>query len=281
MSGDLFIVSLPIGHPDDLTARARAVLERVALVAAEDTRTTGRLLDSIGLRNTLLSYHDHNESARTEQLLERLRQGEDVALVSDAGTPLISDPGYRIVRACHEAGIRVVPVPGASAALAALVCAGLPSDRFCFEGFLPARGKARSDQVARLAAADCTSVIYEAPGRIADLLEQLEQQAGPDREATLCRELTKRFETVRHGTLSGLRAFVEADDNQQRGEIVLVLGPAPPQTHGDEQLLALGGLLLSELPVSRAAKILAAWSGRKRNDCYRLLENAGDGHRGS
>ena len=281
MSGTLFIVSLPIGHPDDLSARARSVLESVALVAAEDTRTSGRFLDTLGLRKTLLSYHDHNEQARSEQLLTRLQQGEDVALVSDAGTPLISDPGYRIVRACHEAGVRVSPVPGASAALAALVASGLPSDRFCFEGFLPARGKARADQVARVAASDCTSILYEAPGRIADLLDRLEQAAGPHREATLCRELTKHFETVRHGTLAALRAFVGADANQQRGEIVLVLAPAASEGPGDEQLLALGRLLLSELPVSRAARLLAAWSGRKRNDCYRLLENAGDGESGN
>lgn len=276
MPGTLFIVSLPIGHPDDLTARARSVLQHVALVAAEDTRNAGRVMDSLGLRKSLVSYHDHNEQARTEQLLGRLQQGEDVALVSDAGTPLISDPGYRIVRACHQAAIPVVPVPGASAALAALVSAGLPSDRFCFEGFLPSRGKARADQVARVAAADCTSLIYEAPGRILDLLEQLNQHAGPEREATLCRELTKRFETVRHGTLAELLEFVASDSNQQRGEIVLVLGPAPAVGAMDQQLLALGRLLLDELPVSRAARVLAAWSGRRKAELYAMLENAGD-----
>lgn len=277
MSGALFIVSLPIGHPDDITARARAVLAQADLVAAEDTRNAGRVLDQLGLRKPLLSYHDHNEQERVARMLERLQAGESIALVSDAGTPLVSDPGYRIVRACHDAGVPVVPVPGASALLAALVAAGLPSDRFCFEGFLAPRGRARREQVARIAGRDCTSILYEAPGRILDLLVLLEEAAGPDREVALCRELTKHYETVRRGTLADLRAWVAEDANQQRGEIVLVLGPASGSRAGEQDLRELGQLLLEELPASRAARVLAGFSGRKRNEMYQLLENLADG----
>lgn len=272
MSGVLHIVSTPVGNLADISQRACDILRQVDAVAAEDTRHAGKLLDALGIRQKLVSYHDHNEQQRTVQLVARLASGDNLALVSDAGTPLISDPGYRLVRACHEAGIRVIPVPGASALLAALVVAGLPTDRFVFEGFLPSKGGGRKTALRRLAACDATSILYEAPHRILVLLDGLRREAGDDRQAVLCRELTKQFETVLPGTLAALHAAVTADSNQQRGEIVLLLGPAPQQTQDEAALRELARLLRGELPASRAAKVLAAWSGRKRSDVYAWLE---------
>jgi 16S rRNA (cytidine1402-2'-O)-methyltransferase len=272
MAGTLFIVSTPIGNLADFTERAREVLAQVDVVAAEDTRTTGRLLDSAGVRARLLSYHDHNEESRTVQLLERLLDGDNVALVSDAGTPLISDPGYRLVKACHEAQVPVVPVPGASALLAALVVAGLPTDRFLFAGFLPAKGKAREQALEQLAAEPVTTVVYESPRRLVSLVEGLCQQCGGERQVVLCRELTKRFETVISGSLADLAARLAADSDQLRGEMVLVLSPAPAARTADADLVPLARLLLAELPVSRAARVLAQWTGRPRAEMYRMLE---------
>lgn len=276
MSGVLHIVSTPVGNLDDITRRALAVLAEVDAVAAEDTRHTGRLLDELGIRQNLISYHDHNEQERTPQLLERLQRGDNLALVSDAGTPLVSDPGYRLVRACHQAGIRVVPVPGASALLAALVVAGLPTDRFVFEGFLPSKGSGRHAALRRISESAVTSVIYEAPHRILTLLDELKEVVEPSREVVLCRELTKHFETVLPGSVGDIRDKVAADSNQQRGEIVLLVAPAPAQVVDDAELARLARLLLAELPASRAAKVLAAWSGRKKNELYGWLESLGD-----
>jgi 16S rRNA (cytidine1402-2'-O)-methyltransferase len=272
MSGVLHIVSTPVGNLDDITRRALQVLAEVDAIAAEDTRHTARLLDELGIRQTLISYHDHNEQERTPQLIERMQRGENLALVSDAGTPLVSDPGYRLVRACHQAGIRVIPIPGASALLAALVVAGLPTDRFVFEGFLPSKGAGRSAALRRISESAATSMIYEAPHRILTLLDELMALLEPQREVVLCRELTKHFETVLPGSIGEIRDKAAADSNQQRGEIVLLVAPAPERTVDDAELARLGRLLLAELPASRAAKVLAAWSGRKKNDLYGWLE---------
>lgn len=271
----LHIVSTPVGNLDDITRRALAVLASVDVIAAEDTRHTARLLEELGIRQTLVSYHDHNEQERTPQLVERLQRGEQVALVSDAGTPLVSDPGYRLVRACHQAGIRVVPVPGASALLAALVVAGLPTDRFVFEGFLPVKGSGRTAALRRVAESAATSVLYEAPHRILTLLDELGAVLEAGREVVLCRELTKHFETVLPGTLAAVRDRVAADSNQQRGEIVLLVAPAPARTVDDAELARLARLLLEELPASRVARVLAGWSGRKRNEIYSWLGQLG------
>ncbi|MEE4249855.1 MAG: 16S rRNA (cytidine(1402)-2'-O)-methyltransferase [Alcanivoracaceae bacterium] len=276
MSGMLHIVSTPVGNLDDITRRALAVLAEVDAVAAEDTRHTGRLLDELGIRQSLISYHDHNEQERTPQLIERLLRGDNLALVSDAGTPLVSDPGYRLVRACHQAGIRVVPVPGASALLAALVVAGLPTDRFIFEGFLPSKGSGRNAALRRISESAVTSVVYEAPHRILTLLDELTESLEAGREVVLCRELTKHFETVLPGSVADIRDKVAADSNQQRGEIVLLVAPASERTVDDAELARLARLLLAELPASRAAKVLAAWSGKKKNELYGWLETLAD-----
>ncbi len=273
--GTLYIVSTPIGNLDDISARAVQVLGEVDVVAAEDTRHSARLLEQLGLQKFLLSYHDHNEEGRSADLIRRLAAGERVALISDAGTPLISDPGYRLVHDCQQAGIRVVPIPGASAVLSALVVSGLPSDRFSFEGFAPAKGAARETFLRRIGASATTSILYEAPHRILTLLESLAAIVEPERDLVLCRELTKRFETVLRGTASELLDKVRADSDQQRGEMVLLVAPAAVQQETDQQLEKLGRLLLEELPLSRAARVLAGWSGRKRNDVYRLLEQWG------
>ncbi len=274
--GSLYVVSTPIGNLEDISHRARTVLEAVDAVVAEDTRHAGRLLQHLDVRAERVAYHEHNERERTPALVARLEAGEDLALISDAGTPLISDPGYRLVRAAHGAGIRVIPIPGASALLAALAAAGLPTDEFHFQGFPPSRGAAREQAIRTLASRRCTSVVYEAPHRLPALLQALETEAGPEREVVLARELTKRFETLITGTLSEVRARVDADRDQRRGEMVLVLAGAPAAETADETLEPLARELLRELPASRAARVLATWSGRPRRQLYRWLEELGE-----
>ena len=272
MSGTLFIVSTPIGHLDDITRRAIDVLAAVDWIAAEDTRHSQRMLDQLGIRSRMISCHDHNESQRSDELVARLQGGEQGALISDAGTPLISDPGYRLVRACQEAQVSVVPIPGASALLAALAAAGQPSDRFLFEGFVPAKGAPRQQAIARLAALSVTSIIYEAPHRVLSFLETLKELVEKDREITLCRELTKQFETIRRGPVGEICDWVASDSNQRRGELVLVLSPVAQSSSWTDKDEALAKSLLTELPVSRVAKIMAAHTGLKRQELYALLE---------
>ena len=272
MSGTLFIVSTPIGHLDDITRRAIDVLAAVDWIAAEDTRHSQRMLDQLGIRSRMISCHDHNESQRSDELVARLHSGEQGALISDAGTPLISDPGYRLVRACQEAQVNVVPIPGASALLAALAAAGQPSDRFLFEGFVPAKGAPRQQAIERLAALSVTSIIYEAPHRVLSFLEALTGLVEKDREITLCRELTKQFETIRRGPVGEICDWVASDSNQRRGELVLVLSPVAQSSSWTDKDEALAKSLLTELPVSRVAKIMAAHTGLKRQELYALLE---------
>jgi 16S rRNA (cytidine1402-2'-O)-methyltransferase len=271
MTGSLFVVSTPIGNLDDISTRARVVLESVDWVACEDTRHSGLLLSQLGISARLISYHDHNEQQRSDDLLARLQAGETGALISDAGTPLLSDPGYILVRACQQAGVQVVPVPGASALLAALAVAGLPTDRFLFQGFLPARGAARQKALTEVLQQPVTVVLYEAPHRLLSLLEEIANQA-PEHELVLCRELTKRFETVLRLPAAALLEKVRTDDNQQRGEMVLLVAPADKTTTSREEMNELARLLLKELPASRVARVLAAWSGEKRQSLYQWLE---------
>ncbi len=280
--GTLYVVATPIGNLGDLATRAREILGGVQRVAAEDTRHTRTLLQQFGIAAILVSLHEHNEEAACGELVERLAAGESVALVSDAGTPLLSDPGYRLVRRAREHGIAVRPVPGPSAITAALSVAGLPTDRFAFEGFLPPKSAARRRRLEALAAHTGTLVFFEAPHRILATLEDIRLVLGEERELVIARELTKRFETVLAGTAGAVHERVAADPDQQRGEIVLLVHGAPPRpaTAGLEPEVArVVETLAAELPLKQAAALAAAITGEKKNRLYRhALEAARPPH---
>jgi 16S rRNA (cytidine1402-2'-O)-methyltransferase len=267
--GTLYLVATPIGNLADLSARAKSVLGQVALVAAEDTRHSGQLLASLGIKVALLSLHAHNEHERSERVLARLRAGESVALICDAGTPLIADPGYTLVAEARAGGIPVVPVPGPCAAITALMAAGLPTDRFCFEGFLPAKAGARRARLESLAREPRTLVIYEAPHRIGESLAELAAVFGA-RRACLARELTKLHESFYEGTLPELATRAGADRDLSRGELVIVIAGAPEAPAGDAELERLLAALLTDLPVSRAVELAATISGEGRKRLYPL-----------
>ena len=273
----LHVVATPIGNLGDLSPRAQQVLRAVAAVCAEDTRRSGQLLAHFGIGTPLLALHEHNEQQLAERLVARLLAGESLALVSDAGTPLVSDPGYRLVRAARAAGVKVSPVPGPSALVAALSVAGLPSDRFTFEGFLPAKASARRERLAALAGEPRTLVFYESSHRIEESLADLRAAFGDDRPAVLARELTKLFETVLDGTLADLHARVAADADQRKGEFVLVV-----QGVGEDAdaKLAEGrrvhAVLARQLPPSTAAKLAAEITGAPRKALYGAGAGADD-----
>jgi 16S rRNA (cytidine1402-2'-O)-methyltransferase len=267
--GTLHVVATPIGNLGDLSPRALDTLRTVAAVCAEDTRHTRQLLAHFGLERPLVALHQHNEDAQAAQLVARLQAGESLALVSDAGTPLVSDPGFRVVRAARAAGIKVSPVPGACAAIAALSVAGLPSDRFAFEGFLPAKASARRERLSRLAAEPRTLLFYESAHRIDEALEDMVAAFGAQRRAVLARELTKLFETVLDGPLAELLAKVQADPNQRKGEFVVMVEGAGDDA--DARLAEgkrLYAKLAEHLPPSTAAKLAAELSGAPRKALY-------------
>ncbi|HEY5803294.1 MAG TPA: 16S rRNA (cytidine(1402)-2'-O)-methyltransferase [Lysobacter sp.] len=267
--GTLHVVATPIGNLGDLTARALETLKTVSAICAEDTRHTRQLLAHFGLERPLLALHQHNEEAQAAQLVARLRSGESLALVSDAGTPLVSDPGFRLVRAARAAGIRVSPVPGACAAIAALSVAGVPSDRFVFEGFLPAKGSARRERLSRLVGEPRTLIFYESAHRIEESLVDLAAAFGDDRVAVVGRELTKLFETVLDGTLGELRARVAADANQRKGEfVVIVKGAGDDADASIAEGRRLYAKLSEHLKPSQAAKLAAELSGAPRKALY-------------
>ena len=273
MSGTLYVVATPIGNLEDLTSRARQVLAEVDLVAAEDTRHTGRLLSTIGAKPALLALHDHNEEQACGTVIDALRGGKDVALVSDAGTPLISDPGYRLVRAAHADNVRVVPIPGASAMTAALSAAGLATDRFCFEGFPPAKRAARRKWLAALAAEQRTIVFYESVHRIADCLADMVEVFGADREAFMGRELTKLHEQCVQASLGDLQSRVADGAIPVKGEFVLAVAGTvadeAPAVDVDRLLTLLG----ESLGPKDASRIAAELTGQKKNALYdRILE---------
>ncbi|SEI59502.1 16S rRNA (cytidine1402-2'-O)-methyltransferase [Azotobacter beijerinckii] len=278
MPGTLYVVATPIGNLDDITARALRVLRDVALIAAEDTRHSARLLQHFGIATPLAACHEHNERDHGGRFLARLQAGEDVALISDAGTPLISDPGFHLVRQARAAGIRVVPVPGPCALIAALSAAGLPSDRFVFEGFLPAKAAGRLARLEQLKEEPRTLIFYEAPHRLLECLGDLERTMGVDRLAVLARELTKTFETFRSLPLGELRAWVAEDSNQQRGECVLLVAgwQPPPEEAVSAAALRVLDLLLKEVPLKRAAALAAEITGVRKNLLYQAaLERQG------
>ncbi|HET7331670.1 16S rRNA (cytidine(1402)-2'-O)-methyltransferase [Dyella sp.] len=268
-AGCLWVVATPIGHRDDISARAIETLRKVALIAAEDTRHSRPLMLQHNIGTPLVALHEHNEREAVAAIVRRLEQGESVALISDAGTPLISDPGFRLVRAAREAGIRCIPVPGACAAIATLSVAGLPSDRFVFEGFLPPKSAARRSRLEELAGDPRTLIFYESSHRIVESLTDMRDVFGAEREAVLARELTKLFETVIGEPLSQLLARVTEDPNQQRGEcVVLVAGRGDDADAKLVEGQRVFAILREELPPAKAAKLAAAITGASRKMLY-------------
>jgi 16S rRNA (cytidine1402-2'-O)-methyltransferase len=280
-AGTLYVVATPIGNLGDLSTRAKEVLAGVHQIAAEDTRHSRHLLQACGIATPLTSLHEHNETRKSDELIARLQAGESIALISDAGTPLISDPGFELVLAARARGVPVVVVPGPCAAIAALSIAGLPTDRFAFEGFLPAKSSARRAQLESLKDDARTLVFYEAPHRLSEVLRDLRDVLGNERPAAVCRELTKRFETIYTGALDDLTRRAEADADMSRGEIVLVVGGSSRGARDtaaidSEQLLRA---LAEELPPSQAAKIAAKLTGLKRADLYERARELGGSRR--
>ena len=274
-AGILFVVSTPIGNMGDFSFRAVETLRAVDAVLAEDTRHSRPLLERYGIATPLESYHEHNEARQTPRLVARLQGGARLALVSDAGTPILSDPGARLVEAAAAAGVRIVPVPGASALLAALVAAALPAERFTFFGFLPRKGRERRDAVAELVALRHTAILYEAPGRTADTLQELAAAGAAERGCAVARELTKQFEEIRRGTVAALAAYYGS--SAPRGEVVIVLGGAPAVAPDEDAARAEARRLRAGGARARdVAAAIAARFGVPRNVAYRLAQDAGD-----
>lgn len=266
--GTLYIVATPIGNLGDWSQRAQEILSQVALIAVEDTRHSSKLLSHFGIQTPMLAYHEHNEKQASEKLLARLLAGDSVALISDAGTPLISDPGYPLVSLAHAEGIRVSPIPGPSAVIAALSASGLPTDRFVFEGFLPSKQQARKGRLMALQRDSRTLVFYESPHRIVASLEDMTDVLGGERLAVLARELTKSYETIKQARLAELTGWVASDSYQAKGEIVVMVHGAQatgPEAAEAERVLTI---LLKSLPVKEAASLAAEITGAKKNALY-------------
>lgn len=265
----LYVVATPIGNLEDITERAKRILAEVDLIAAEDTRHTAQLLTHLNIRTSLTSYHDHNESVASRSLIDLIKSGKDVALVSDAGTPLIADPGYRLVRLAREEGIKVVPVPGPSAVIAALCVAGLPTDKFTYHGFLPAKTKALEDFLQKQKHETGTLVFYESPHRLVKTIQAIEKVFGASRLLVVARELTKTFEQVSFGTISETRQRIESGEITVKGEFVLLLqGQQEVESNWDEHELLRA--LLAELPIGKAADIASRLTGRPKKDLYKI-----------
>jgi 16S rRNA (cytidine1402-2'-O)-methyltransferase len=268
MARTLYVVATPIGNLRDITLRALDVLGEADIIAAEDTRNTATLTSHYGLTARLASLHAHNERQRADEVIGWLAAGKRVALVTDAGTPTISDPGALLVRAVIDAGFPVVPIPGASAVIAALSASGLAASQWMFCGFLPATAGARAKEIERLRTIGCALVFYEAPHRIAAMLDALAAALGPERRLIIARELTKRFETIHRSSLGDAAAWLAADSNRERGEFVLIVEPAPPpaaESDSDDALLAA---LLAELPLAQSVRIAVAATAQPRNRIY-------------
>ncbi|WP_334325744.1 16S rRNA (cytidine(1402)-2'-O)-methyltransferase [Gilliamella apicola] len=267
----LYIVATPIGNLDDITLRAIDTLKRVDLIAAEDTRHSGLLLQHLGIKARLYSLHDHNEQEKAQVLIEKLQAGLSIALISDAGTPLINDPGYHLVKACRENGIKVVPIPGACAAIAALSVAGLPSDKFIYEGFLPAKSKARQDSLASLITEPRTMIFYESTHRLLETLKDMQTIFGADKQIVLAKELTKTWETIVSLPVNELIDWLNQDASRQKGEFVLIVaGYTENNKDIDPKAINTLKLLQKELPLKKAAAITAEIYGLKKNQLYQI-----------
>ena len=268
----LYVVATPIGNLGDMTPRAVEILNSVALIAAEDTRHSGRLMAHFNIKTPMISVHDHNERQREQTILDKLASGDSIALISDAGTPLISDPGFIVARAVRDAGYKVVPVPGCSAVFTALCASGVPTDRFIFEGFLPAKRSGRQQQLSQFVSETRTVIFYESTHRILDSLQDMIEVFGGNRHVVLARELTKTFETIHGDSLDNLLVWIKADANQQKGEfVVLVQGVEPVLSEGPSvETLRILDLLIEELPLKQAAALAAKITGEKKNALYQI-----------
>ena len=266
----LYVVATPIGNLQDMTPRAVEVLQQVDLIAAEDTRHSARLMSHFGIDTRLISVHEHNERQRIETIVHKLSEGASIALISDAGTPVISDPGYVVVKGVREAGFKVVPVPGCVAFVTALSAAGLATDRFIFEGFLPHKSSARKQHLSQFIDESRTVVFYESPHRILSSLEDMQAVFGESRRVAIARELTKTYETIYTDTIGNVIAWMSVDANQQKGEFVVIVEgkPATKEVQLDAKALAVLDVLLAELPASQAASLAAKITGLKKKVLY-------------
>lgn len=269
-SGSLYVVATPIGNLKDLSPRAAEVLAQAQLLLAEDTRSAGKLLQAFGItRRPMHAFHEHNERRATPGILARLREGCDVALISEAGTPLVSDPGFHLVRTALEAGVRVIPIPGPCALISGLVVSGLPTDRFVFEGFLPAKSIARRSRLEDLRHESRTMVFFEAPHRILASLHDMQAIFGPERGVTLAREISKTHETVHRGTLTGIRRWASQDPSQRKGEITLVVQGAQADSERGNEAFRVLSVLLKYLPARAAVAATHEITGARKNALYR------------
>lgn len=271
-NGILYVVATPIGNLDDMTPRAIATLQNVDTILAEDTRHSGGLLKKFGITTPARAYHDHNEQQLVPELIKRLQAGENMALISDAGTPLVSDPGYHLLNLAQQAGINIVPVPGASALIAALSVCGLPSDRFTFNGFLPAKQKARQKKCQELKTETATQIFYEAPHRLTECINDLNEVFGSDRHVCIARELTKIYETIRTGTLAELSQWLDQNPGQCRGEIVIVVEGNHEEKTVDGEDQRVLEVLLEYLSPSQAVAAAVKITGGKKNQLYKLAQ---------
>lgn len=271
--GNLYIVATPIGNLDDITIRALNILRTVDYIAAEDTRHSGNLLKHFGIISKLIALHNFNEKQQSASLIKLLQEGNEVALISDAGTPLISDPGYHLVAEVRKAGINIIPIPGACAAMTALCASGLPTDKFVFEGFLPAKTMARNKRLLDLKIETRTTIYYEAPHRVLSTITAMLEVFGADRQAVIARELTKKFETIHSDNLSAIKTWLETDPNQQKGEfVILVHGNKRPSSQEiSVETLNLLTILAAELPPNQAASLASKITGASKNILYKNL----------
>lgn len=269
-TASLYIVATPIGNLGDMVPRAIEILQSVNVIVAEDTRHSRKLLQHFGISTALLSFHDHSSTREAENILKRLMTGESVAMISDAGTPLISDPGYQLVALAHQNNIPVIPVPGPCAATVALSASGLPTDRFWFEGFLPAKTSARKQRLTELASLQATLIFYEAPHRIMELFIDLDEIFGAERRCCMARELTKQFETIRNGSIADIRQFIAGDANQQRGEFVILIAAQDKHIARelDDESERVLDILLDELSVKQASALAAKITGKSKRTLY-------------
>lgn len=269
-AGTLYVVATPIGNLGDMVPRAQEILQTVQAIVAEDTRHSKKLLQHFGIQTPLQSFHDHSSAHEAQAIIKRLLAGDSIAIITDAGTPLVSDPGYPLVKLAHDHAIRVVPIPGACAMTAALCAAGLPADHVWFEGFLPAKLTARQQRLAELKSLAGTLVFYEAPHRIVELFDDLLHIYGGERECCMAREITKQFETIRRGSIADVRAFIAADPDQQRGEFVVIVAPESREvTSGlDDEALRVLKILLEELSVKQASALAAKITGKPKRTLY-------------